>query len=171
MMMIIIALSPPPLHSQLFVNIMLIHWIAAAFFPIANREGKWLDLQGYSSDSWFTNYCFCYYGCMMMIMGDNTGPSDELEVFFMWIVVMTGGLVNATIFAQVASLVSQMNALSNEHQRKMDRVVMAMHALKIPVHTQSRIRAYFEYVWVRHKDHAGDAFIKDLPTQLRARVS
>jgi len=155
----------------LFANIVLIHWIAAAFFPIANRDGKWLELQGYKSDDWFTNYCFCYYACMMMIMGDNTAPSDELEVLFMWAVVMTGGLVNATIFAQVASLVAQMNALSNDHQRKMDRVVMAMNTLKIPDTTQARVRSYFEYVWVRHKDHAGDQFIKDLPTQLRARVS
>mmetsp|Transcript_35591 Transcript_35591/g.93491 ORF Transcript_35591/g.93491 Transcript_35591/m.93491 type:complete len:304 (-) Transcript_35591:129-1040(-) len=155
----------------LFVNIVLIHWLSAVFYPIANRDGKWLDTQGYRSDDWFHNYAFCYYGCMMMIMGDNTNPSDTLEVVFMWAVVMTGGLVNATIFAQVASLVAQMNALTNDHQRKMDRVVMAMHSLKIPDNTQARVRAYFEYVWVRHKDHAGDQFIKDLPTQLRARVS
>ena len=175
----------------MFVNITLIHWLAALFYPIAKRPGRWLELQGYKSNDWFTDYLFCYYGCMMMIMGDNTAPSDSTEVcttrpipgfnehanfaccqvIFMWAVVMTGGLVNATIFAQVASLVAQMNALTNDHQRKMDRVVMAMHSLKIPDNTQARVRAYFEYVWVRHKDHAGDQFIKDLPTQLRARVS
>ena len=65
----------------MFVNITLIHWLAALFYPIAKRPGRWLELQGYKSEDWFTDYLFCYYGCMMMIMGYNTAPSDSTEVF------------------------------------------------------------------------------------------
>jgi hypothetical protein len=48
---------------------------------------------------------------------------------------------------------------------------MAMHSLTIPGPTEMRIRAYFEYVWIRTKDHAGAKFMKELPHQLGARVS
>ena len=30
---------------------------------------------------------------------------------------------------------------------------------------------YYEYSWVRHRDHIGDKFIRELPSQLRSRVS
>ena len=65
-------------------NALLIHWLAALWYPIAKRHGKWLDSHpdpGYRSpDNWFAEYAFCYYGCMMMIMGDNTRPTDNTEV-------------------------------------------------------------------------------------------
>ena len=91
-------LTPTPIPSQphpgaanvgrifmlVVVNALLIHWLAAVFYPIAKRPGMWLDSHpdpGYRDpDNWVTEYAFCYYGCMMMIMGDNTGPIDRLEV-------------------------------------------------------------------------------------------
>jgi len=122
-------------------------------------------------NGWFTEYWFCYYGVMMMIMGDNTDPTDRLEVFYTAAVVFLGGLVNATLFAQMGSLVTEMNSISNEHQVKQDFVTLALKSLAVPAHTADRVRAYFEYVWVRTYDYAGDSFIKSLPEQLKTRVS
>eukprot|EP00965_Chrysotila_dentata_P252597 6210777-Pleurochrysis_carterae.AAC.1 len=41
----------------------------------------------------------------------------------------------------------------------------------MPPKTSKRIRAYYDYVWHRHRDYAGEDFIKSLPSQLRSRVS
>ena len=55
-----------------------------------------------------------------------------LQVLFMVCVVLLGSTVNATIFANVASLVTQITAASAGHQRKMDNVAIAMRSLKMP---------------------------------------
>eukprot|EP00965_Chrysotila_dentata_P186312 6151681-Pleurochrysis_carterae.AAC.1 len=41
----------------------------------------------------------------------------------------------------------------------------------MPPKTSKRIRAYYDYVWLRHRDYAGEDFINSLPSQLRSRVS
>ena len=76
-------------------------------------------------------YAFCYYAVMMMIMGDSTNPSDGWEVLFMVFCVLLGSTVNATIFANVAGLVTQLTAASSGHQQKMDRIATAMRSLAL----------------------------------------
>ena len=46
-----------------------------------------------------------------------------------------------------------------------------MQQLAIDRTTAKRIRGYYNYRWTRHRDHAGDAFVKELPYQLRTRTS
>lgn len=86
-------------------------------------------------------------------------------------VVLIGSCVNATIFANVASLTAQMTAPSAEHQAKMDSIDRAMRQLNLDTFTARRIRGYFNYKWVRHRDHAGEIFMKRLPYQLQTRTA
>lgn len=53
----------------------------------------------------------------------------------------------------------------------MEGITTALQNLRVASATAKRIRAYFEYRWQRHHDHAGDAFIATLPRQLHLRVS
>ena len=104
-------------------------------------------------------------------MGDNVDPTNASEALFSTFVVFVGACVNATIFANVASLVAQLTAETARHQAKMDAIDRAMHVLQLDKATARRIRGYFHYRWTRHRDNAGDNFIESLPYQLRMRTS
>ena len=162
---------------------LLVHFITSIWFVFAKREGAWLDqflihprdgsepISLRETDDLFTQYVYSYYTALMMIMGDNTAPTDAAEGLFTVCIVLIGSCINATIFANVANLVAQMSAEGAAHNRKMEGITTAMNALKVPRRVASRIRAYFEYTYARHHDHAGARFIASLPTQLRSRVS
>ena len=83
---------------------------------------------------------------------------------------LLGSTINATIFASVASLIAKLTAGSADHRFKMEQMALAMHSLRMPMRTAARIRAYFEYTWLRHRDHAADTFIRDLPPQAAAAL-
>lgn len=106
-----------------------------------------------------------------MLMGDASTENTKGELLFNIIVTILGACVNAIIFANVTSLVTQIAAASAAHQAKMDAVDRAMLQLDLNKATALRIRAYFNYQWVRSRDNAGDNFISSLPYALRTRTS
>jgi hypothetical protein len=124
-----------------------------------------------TSSAEFGAYVLTYYYTLLMLMGDDVEPTTAGETVWVVLVVLMGACVNATIFANVASLVSQITAPSAAHQSKIDAIDRAMRALNIDGTTSRRIRGYFAYLWTRHRDHAGDSFIQTLPYQLRTRTS
>ena len=124
-----------------------------------------------TSEAEFGAYILTYYTTLLMLMGENVEPTNPWETTYVVIVVLIGACVNATIFANVASLVSQITAPSAAHQARVDAIDRAMRQLDIDAVTTKRIRGYFYYRWTRHRDHAGDMFIQSLPYQLRTRTS
>jgi len=53
----------------------------------------------------------------------------------------------------------------------MDNIDRTMLHLGLDKATSRRIRGYFNYKWVRHRDHAGEDFIASLPYQLKMRTA
>ena len=119
----------------------------------------------------FMVYLTTYYFTLLMLMGDDVSPTHAGEYAYLAIVALLGACVNATIFANVASLVAQLTAPSTRHQAKIDSIDRAMSQLALDATTVKRIRGYYHYRWTRHRDHAGEKFVKDLPYQLRTRTS
>ena len=46
------------------------------------------------------------------------------------------------------------------HRAKMDDITRAMATLRVDSATEYRIRYYFQYIWMRHKDFGVDRFIR-----------
>jgi CRP-like cAMP-binding protein len=161
----------------MFLFILLLHWLACGFFLVSDFNSEqgtgntWLDTDRFIDATIPSKYARSYYIVIMMIMGDNIEPTHDSETVFAIIVGILGSCVNAIIFANVANLTAQLNSNSAQHQRRMDSVTQAMRKLHIEPSTARRIRNYYEYVWVRHRDHQGDQFIRTLPQQLRQRTS
>ena len=157
--------------------ILLMHWLACLFFIISDLVMKggttesWLQLQQYEDLPNESKYVRAYYAVVLMIMGDNILLHSDSETVFAIVVGLIGSCVNAIIFANVANLTAQLNSNSALHQRQMDGVAQAMRKLNVETSTARRIQDYYEYVWIRHRNHQGDHFIKSLPAQLRSRTS
>jgi hypothetical protein len=141
-------------------------WIVAT--EVTDEDGN--DVALYDAPIW-TQFTMCYYTTLMMLMGDAIDFTNNSEGVFAICLVLFGAFVNATIFANVSSLVLNMGQNSARHKNQMDGIGKAMRQLNVPVPVATRVRAYFEYLWTRHRDHAGDAFIMTLPGPLRTRVS
>jgi len=139
---------------------------------VANLEDNgFLQLHGLDNLPWHQIYIDNFYTTLMMVMGDSTGPVTGVEKLFCSITVLVGATMNATIFANVASYVAMIGATSDQHKKRIEHVVRATRLLHMPVPTAERIRAYFDYCWLRHMDFAGQELVNELPVQLRQTVS
>ena len=155
---------------------LLTHWLCAAWYVLVQRgdgDGAWRDEAGAPplDAPIAAQHAFYFYQTMMMVMGDGTGPTDQLEVIFTCFCVLLGACVNAAVFANVAWLVSQMSASSAFHQKRMEQIDSAMKRVGVKPSTAARVRAYYEYRWQCHRDHEVDEFVASLPAQLRSDVS
>ena len=63
-------------------------------------------------------YVATYYYTLLMLMGDDIDPSNAGEFAYLIVIVLIGACVNATIFANVATLVTQITSDASEHQRQ-----------------------------------------------------
>lgn len=90
------------------------------FDPIKHPDGDGLGafecIPQEDSDAIFGIYIQMYYITLLMLMGDDVGPTNRWEATYVIFVVLVGACVNATIFANVASLTAQMMAASVAHQ-------------------------------------------------------
>jgi hypothetical protein len=141
------------------------------WFAVANGPNGHLAAHGLYGLPWHQIYLSNFYTTLMMVMGDSVGPVTDLEKFFSSLVVLIGATMNATIFANVASYVAQIAASSAKHKARMESIVRATRLLRLPTATVDRIRSYFDYVWVRHLDFAGQEVMAELPMQLRKSVA
>jgi len=103
------------------------------FVPVRHPDGVGLGAfecvpQG-DSDAAFGIYILTYYYVLLMLMGDDVGPTNQYETLYMVFVILVGSCVNATIFANVASLTAQMTADAVAHQAKMDGIDRTMRQL------------------------------------------
>ena len=155
---------------------LFVHWISCVWFLIARADGGWLrDCETGAclpeGLSWFDMYLTCFYSSLMMVMGDGVSPQTNGEHVFASIISLLGACMNAVIFANVAALVAQMGEAYTRHKLRMDAITEAMRSLRVTSASRQRIRAYFEYCWVRHRDFAANDFFSMLPLQLRKRIT
>lgn len=153
---------------------LLTHWLCAMWFVLVQRSGgTWREDAGAPDDDASTadQHAFYFYQTMMMVMGDGTGPTNQIEVVFTCFCVLLGACVNAAVFANVAWLVSQMSATNAFHVQRMANIDAAMKRVGVKPKTANRVRAYYEYRWQCHRDHEVDEFVSTLPAQLRSDVS
>ena len=153
---------------------LLTHWLCAGWYVLVRRSGgTWREDAGAPEDDAPTadQHAFYFYQTMMMVMGDGTGPTNQIEVVFTCFCVLLGACVNAAVFANVAWLVSQMSATNAFHVQRMANIDAAMKRVGVKPKTANRVRAYYEYRWQCHRDHEVDEFVSTLPAQLRSDVS
>lgn len=149
----------------------IVHSISCVWYVVASGDGGYLDDAGLRNLRWYDQYLDNYYTTLMMVMGDSTSPITKLEKWFASTIVLTGACLNATIFANVASYVAQIGATNAQHKSRIESIVRATRLLKVPEMTAHRIRAYFDYCWLRHMDFAGQNLVNELPQMLRRAVS
>jgi len=81
----------------------------------------------------------------------RTRPTNDEEKAFYVIAVLMGAFVHATIFGQVAHLVSIMSRGVSEFNQHMHFMYDRMEYHGIPPALKRRVASYFESLWERHR--------------------
>ena len=77
-------------------------------------------------------YFVCIYYSVLIIGGNEMGPTEMRELVFMVVVNLMGAIYQAYIIGEVAVLVGQVGSKSQQQQEIIDLANTAMANIKLP---------------------------------------
>ena len=137
--------------------VLLAHWLACIWFLVSNSYengggDNWLVVQGLDIASSREQYISCMLAAVLMLFRTLGNPPVTVEEkLFLLIAVLLGAAVHATIFGQVAHLVSQLSSKEGIYRHRMRQLYERMRYYDLPPALQERVTVYFETLWKRHR--------------------
>ena len=160
--------------GRMFIGVfLLVHWFACTFYAVAGMTSEAEDpyLARLAELPPGERYVIELYGALSTMLGERPdGEPDARRALVAMVAMLTGALVVAAVFGNVAVLITSINMSKTRLQEKMDRINESMKSCRLPLELQAVIRQYYLYSWARHKESAGQAFVEDLSDGLRRKV-
>ena len=78
-------------------------------------------------------------------------PETDVEKMYYTFAILLGAFVHATIFGQVAYLVSTLSKGESEFNQHMNYMFDRMQYHNLPASLKERVATYFESLWERHR--------------------
>ncbi len=70
------------------------------------------------------------------MVGNEIAPRNNLQTVFSSLIIITGAVVSAFIFGNMAALMATMNKKSNHFDEQLDLVNSTMRSMKLPEEMQ-----------------------------------
>ena len=127
-----------------FLLFIYIHLVGCMWFLVINtnkdQERRWVPpydfidwtKSNFFEDDVFRQYWVCLYYSVLIVGGNELGPSSDLELFFIVSANLIGAIVNAQIFGELAVLLNQLNRKGAAYQAVVDTANTAMENISLP---------------------------------------
>ncbi|OQR86806.1 Voltage-gated Ion Channel (VIC) Superfamily [Achlya hypogyna] len=147
------------------------HICTCVWYPIASAPGGWGETY-FVPASLYATYVVCYYRNMMALLGQDIFPVLVPEMIFLTFASIAGSVALATVFGDVAIVVSSLYADSTKYREKMEDVNESMQHLGLPHEVQQRVHLYYTYLWQQYHtlDGRSAPFVAELSTNLQREI-
>ncbi|EQC34645.1 hypothetical protein SDRG_07966 [Saprolegnia diclina VS20] len=119
-----------------------------------------------------TAYVLGFYFVLTTVMGQNSLLQTQTEYVYACMLIVIGSVLMATVFGNVANLISNFYENQNNYKKKMEKLLGSMNLMKLPLDLQNRINEYYQVMWERHGTLDGQPllFTKELSRNLSVEV-
>lgn len=130
----------------------------------------WVKTEFYEKDNLY-KYATCVYYIVNVMVGNEIGPRNVLQLFFLALLLMISAFINANIFGLIAMILQQMNRKTNKFQDKLDSANLMMKTLNIPEEIRDQVQSYLIYTRST-QDHQKDLdqFLSMLSPSLKVLI-
>lgn len=147
-------------------------WYLSAYFA-GFPEQSWIRLyELYKTDS-ITAYIRSMYWTITTLTtvgyGDIT-PHTNYEYILSAGVMVSGAFMYAFIIGNIASIISNLDSQKTLFRNKIDSTYLNLHKRGISNQLNTRIRNFYEYIWLNHRGFESYSFLNELPKSLRLEV-
>lgn len=146
----------------LFFLLMLVHWIACGWFFLVKEPGSWvpprdLDYPSredspywhrkdfYEEDIIFKYVTVFYYAILSMV-GNEISPRTSTQIVVSSLIIITGAIVTAFIFGNMAALMATMNKKNTMFDEQLDLVNTTMRRMKLDEAMMDKVVDYMRFI-------------------------
>lgn len=79
-------------------------------------------------------YITVFYYSILTMVGNEISPRDQNQVLLSSLIIITGAIVSAFIFGNMAALMATMNKKSTHFDEQLDLINATMRQMKLPEH-------------------------------------
>lgn len=133
----------------LFFLLLIVHWIGCIWYILVRDENSWmppkdLDFQqtDFYTDTMLKKYAIVFYYAILTMVGNEIAPRNNLQTVFATFVVISGALLSAFIFGNIAALMATMNRRTNYFDTLMDLSAGTMKSIRLPSNLQDDVYSY-----------------------------
>ena len=137
------------LLKLIFFLVLYLHCQGCLWFIIVNENQKWVPPLDYVymetelyKDSILLQYLLSLYHSIILLAGGDIGPSGNIQLCFCIFALLIWAFINATIFGNLAVLISSLNRKAAKFQDKLDRISTAMKNMRLPETIQQKVQDY-----------------------------
>lgn len=165
-----LSLSGPPVRPR---NLRL---RAFRVFDDDNARYSWAWSQGIhpyqhgKGEAAGKKYLISVKTVLLMTLGEGQGAKTDGEHLFVILVLLTGAMVNAALFGQMALLIANFNRAGSRYQEKMDSVSEHTKNLGLDVDLCHKIQDYCEWEWQLNRCLDRNLFIASLSPALQDEI-
>lgn len=141
-----------------FYLYLVIHVLGCIWFYIVRQNKEWLPPYDFivlpaGNTELYTEtinyqYWSSIYNAIIMLASNELGPRTQFEYFFVSVMMISGALINANIFGEMAVLVQVMTKKQVKFQEQVDTANTAMKNLAIGPEVKQQVRDYFLFTQV-----------------------
>lgn len=91
-------------------------------------------------------YSIVFYNCILLILGNEISPVTFVQTLYASMVMITGAIVTAFIFGNMAALMAVINKKDSYFQEQLEMVSQTMRSLKLPEEMQDNVLKYLQYI-------------------------
>jgi len=131
----------------LFFLLLLVHWIACGWFFLVKEKGSWVPPRDLDYTSRKNNelwkrtdfyeesipfkYATVFYYAILTMVGNEISPRTPTQTVVSSLIIITGAIVSAFIFGNMAALMATMNKKNTMFDEQLDLVNTTMRRMKL----------------------------------------
>ena len=144
---------------------MLVHWIACGWFFLVKEPGSWvpprdLDYPSREDKQWVVKglrkdfyeedihfkYITVFYYAILSMVGNEISPRNPTQIIVSSFIIITGAIVSAFIFGNMAALMATMNKKNTMFDEQLDLVNTTMRRMKLDETMMDKVVDYMRYI-------------------------
>ena len=138
--------------GQLVFFVLLInHWINCLWYVVTEEDKSWfppkdLDLRetdAYSAEP-FTQYILFYYYAILLLVGNEILPTDNIELVVITFLTLIGTIFIGIVIGEFASILQAISKKERLVSEENDIINNLMLGLRIPEHIQNRVLEFHD---------------------------
>lgn len=137
------------LMSLMLYLIIYVHFVGCIFYILIKADQEWtsttdgtrLPASIYNKEFWY-KYWMIFYTSVFMLIGAEVNPVTTFDHFYCGTMIISGALISAVMFGEMALVMDNLNRKTNEFNTKLDSTSTAMKNINLPTPLEVKIMEY-----------------------------